>query len=204
MGSRTAADTRDRIVTAAMAEFAQYGIAGARVDRIAKEARTSKERVYAYFRSKEDLYAFVARQELTVVAAASRMDPTDLPGYAGRIFDFFLSHPEHHRLVAWGRLELGDNAPAPDDPLMLMAAVKDKTEQLRKAQEDGYLDPSWDPFDILPLVHQIATSWAAQPELAHVVKEQARTPDTAARRAAVVRAVQLLFPAATRDETASQ
>ncbi|WP_411089463.1 TetR family transcriptional regulator [Streptomyces sp. 061-3] len=202
MGSRTAADTRDRIVTAAMAEFAQYGIAGARVDRIAKEARTSKERVYAYFRSKEDLYAFVARQELAVVAAASRMDPTDLPGYAGRIFDFFLSHPEHHRLVAWGRLELGGNAPAPDDPLM--AAVKEKTEQLRKAQEDGYLDPSWDPFDVLPLVHQIATSWAAQSELAHVVKEQARTPDAAARRAAVVRAVQLLFPATTRDETASQ
>jgi AcrR family transcriptional regulator len=202
MSSRTAADTRDRIVMAAKAEFAQYGIAGARVDRIAKEARTSKERVYAYFRSKEDLYAFVARQELAVVAAASRMDPTDLPGYAGRIFDFFLSHPEHHRLVAWGRLELGDNAPAPDDPLM--AAVREKTEQLRKAQEDGYLDPSWDPFDVLPLVHQIATSWAAQPELAHVAKEQARTPDAAARRAAIVRAVQLVFPATTRDETASR
>ncbi|MET7403936.1 helix-turn-helix domain-containing protein, partial [Dactylosporangium sp. NPDC005572] len=52
--------TGDRIIAAAVTEFAQHGIAGARVERIARAARTSKERVYAYFRSKEALYRFVA------------------------------------------------------------------------------------------------------------------------------------------------
>ncbi|WP_373310185.1 helix-turn-helix domain-containing protein, partial [Streptomyces purpurascens] len=43
------------MLAAAMEEFAGHGIAGARVDRIAKLAKTSKERVYAYFRSKDAL-----------------------------------------------------------------------------------------------------------------------------------------------------
>ncbi|MET7322823.1 TetR family transcriptional regulator, partial [Streptomyces sp. NPDC005549] len=68
-------DTRERILTAAMAEFARHGIAGARVDRIAKLARTSKERVYAYFRGKEALYAAVAAREYLVIAEATQMDP---------------------------------------------------------------------------------------------------------------------------------
>ncbi|MFF4733954.1 TetR family transcriptional regulator [Streptomyces mirabilis] len=61
MSPSTRADSvRDRIVSAAKAEFSQYGIAGARMDRIARGAGTSKERVYAYFSSKVALYRFVS------------------------------------------------------------------------------------------------------------------------------------------------
>ncbi|MFF8772196.1 TetR family transcriptional regulator [Kitasatospora sp. NPDC015120] len=185
--------TRDRIVTAATTEFARHGIAGARIDRIAKAARTSKERVYAYFRSKEDLYRFVSAQELAAVAEATRMDPTDLPGYAGRLHDYFAAHPERHRLMAWGRLELDPGStPADDDPIR--RTVAHKTRQLRRAQEAGHLDPAWDPLDVLVFVNQIATSWADQPGLtATTSPEQAQ--HLAARRAAIVNAVQRLFPA---------
>ncbi|MFF0038871.1 TetR family transcriptional regulator [Streptomyces mirabilis] len=194
-GEPTAAEsTRERIVTAAKTEFSQHGIAGARVDRIAKRARTSTERVYAYFRGKEALYAFIARRELAVVADATRMDPTDLPGYAGRLFDYFSDHPEHFRLISWGRLELVNSAsPDPDDPSQ--AAITHKIEQLRRAQEAGTLTPSWDPVDVLALVNQIATTWATQTELCAMTAEQARDPAATARRAAVVDAVQRLFPA---------
>jgi Tetracyclin repressor-like, C-terminal domain len=34
------------------------------------------------------------------------MDPTDLPGYAGRVHDYFTRHPERQRLMLWGQLEL--------------------------------------------------------------------------------------------------
>jgi AcrR family transcriptional regulator len=193
-GATSADSTRERIVTAAKAEFARYGIAGARVDRIAKEARTSKERVYAYFRGKEALYAFVAGRELAVVAEATHLDPTDLPAYAGRLFDYFTDHPDHFRMISWGRLELAEPSPAdPDDPTQ--AAVARKIEQVRRAQADGILDPAWDPVDILALVSQIATTWLTQTELRLLAAREARTATTAARRAAVVEAVQRLFPA---------
>src|SRR5215217_5374336 len=41
---------RERVLAAAFIEFAVHGIAGARIDRIAKAAKTSKERVYVSFR----------------------------------------------------------------------------------------------------------------------------------------------------------
>src|SRR5215510_10022368 len=100
----TGADTtRDRILAAATAEFSRHGIAGARIDRIAKAARTSKERLYAHFRSKEALYRFVAERELAAVAEATRLDPADLPEYAGRVHDYFAAYPDRMRLMAWGR-----------------------------------------------------------------------------------------------------
>ena len=181
---------RDRIIIAATAEFAQYGIAGARIERIARAARTSKERLYAYFRSKESLYSAVIEQELTAIADATRLDPTDLPGYAGRVHDYFLVHPDRFRLVSWGQLELDQGVDETrDDPLHV--SIRHKVEQLRQAQADGYLDPQWDPADILTFVTQLAVSWADQ---APTDDEGTKTDLLAHRRAAIVTAVQRLFP----------
>ncbi|MET8511811.1 TetR family transcriptional regulator [Streptomyces sp. NPDC004044] len=186
--------TRERILTSAMEEFARYGIAGARVDRIAKLAKTSKERVYAYFRGKDALYADVAAREQVVIAEATQIDPTDLPGYAGRLFDYFVARPDHHRLLTWGRLELPGTADTADDPTQ--AVIARKIDQLRQVQQAGQLDPAWDPADVLALVNQIATTWAAQPELSEAAAAHAVDPTTAARRAAVVTTVERLFPRA--------
>ncbi|MEV6034854.1 TetR family transcriptional regulator [Nonomuraea sp. NPDC052116] len=194
--------THDRIIAAARAEFAQHGIAGARVDRIAKAASTSKERVYAYFRSKEGLYEHVASAELVAAADAAHLDPADLPSYAGQLFDYFTANPDRHRFILWGRLE---RAAAPSEvPAAYTGAVlrtlPTKIEKIRAAQADGDLDPAWDPIDILALVVQIAMTWIDQTELGAVAPRTAADPSPAARRAAVIRAVATLFPPATPRE----
>ena len=48
--------TRKRILEAAEEEFARYGIAGARIDRIALTAEANKARIYAYFGDKRRLF----------------------------------------------------------------------------------------------------------------------------------------------------
>ena len=50
------AATRDRILEVATREFAEHGIAGARIERIVAAARTNKAQLYAYFGSKEGLF----------------------------------------------------------------------------------------------------------------------------------------------------
>jgi AcrR family transcriptional regulator len=187
--------TRERITAAAVAEFSRYGVAGSRVERIAKAAKTSKERVYAHFGSKEALYAHVAGQELTAVAEATRLDPADLPGYAGRVHDYFTAHPDRFRLMSWGRLDPDAAARRPDDPVR--QSVDGKVELLRDAQRAGLLEPGWDPLDILVLVDRIATSWAARHEAVPAADERERREFLAARRAAVVDAVRRLFPPAS-------
>ncbi|MET8773236.1 TetR family transcriptional regulator, partial [Streptomyces sp. NPDC004658] len=126
-----------------MEEFAGHGIAGARVDRIAKLVRTSKERVYAYFRGKDALYAAVAAREYVVIAEATQMDPSDLPGYAGRLFDYFASRPGHYRPITWGRLELPGTTAVADDPDQ--ALIARTIDQLRQVQRAGKLDPGRRP-----------------------------------------------------------
>ncbi|WP_371476928.1 hypothetical protein [Kitasatospora sp. NBC_00315] len=121
------------------------------------------------------------------------MDPTDLPGYAGRIHDYFAAQPEHFRLMTWGQLELAAPGVRPDDAIQRAAAHR--IEQLRTAQETGHLDPAWDPLDVLVFVNQIAMSWANRPDLARTLSPEDHALHLAARRAAIVAAVQRLFPA---------
>jgi AcrR family transcriptional regulator len=48
--------TEEKVISAAMKEFAEYGFAGARVDSIAERAKINKAMIYYYFKSKESLY----------------------------------------------------------------------------------------------------------------------------------------------------
>jgi TetR/AcrR family transcriptional regulator len=48
--------SENRIKNAALREFAQFGLEGARVDRIAHKAKINKAMIYYHFKNKEDLY----------------------------------------------------------------------------------------------------------------------------------------------------
>jgi len=54
-------DTKTKIIETAQTEFAQFGLAGARVDRIARKAGVNKAMIYYHFHSKEELYKEVVR-----------------------------------------------------------------------------------------------------------------------------------------------
>jgi TetR/AcrR family transcriptional regulator len=54
--SDRSAETRSRILDAALSEFSAHGLAGARTDQIAATAGVNKALLYYYFESKEKLY----------------------------------------------------------------------------------------------------------------------------------------------------
>lgn len=60
--TRDAARSKSSILSAALIEFSQNGHAGARVDRIAKNAGVSKPLIYDYFGDKDALYAAALRE----------------------------------------------------------------------------------------------------------------------------------------------
>ena len=57
--------TARRIVATAEEIFAEQGLAGARMDEIARAAKVNKALLYYYFRSKEELYRFVLQALLS-------------------------------------------------------------------------------------------------------------------------------------------
>ncbi|MCU1644315.1 MAG: putative transcriptional regulator, TetR family [Nocardia sp.] len=106
--------TKERILAAASTEFAEYGVAGARVDRIAANAQANKRAIYDYFGDKKALFAAVLENLMTELAEAVSPSDGDLGTYAGLLFDYHRAHPEAMRLLLWEALEMGDN-PVPDE-----------------------------------------------------------------------------------------
>lgn len=74
--------TRRRILEAASEQFATLGLAGARVDAIAKAAATNERMLYYYFGSKEQLY--VAVLESMYAEFAEKESHLDLSGLKPR------------------------------------------------------------------------------------------------------------------------
>ncbi|MEU5030770.1 TetR family transcriptional regulator [Streptomyces milbemycinicus] len=103
-----AEDTRRRIFDAAAAEFAEHGLAGARVDRIATVARANKQAIYLYYGSKEKLFAAILRAKLEEVRLCVAIDPDAVGETVGQLFDWYREHPELIRLLLWEALEACD------------------------------------------------------------------------------------------------
>src|SRR4051812_7296824 len=98
-GVRSAGEaTRERILEAAKEEFAERGLAGARINRIAEEAHASKERLYAYFPSKEGLFAAVIERLVVDVSDDTAAASGDMGAYVGSLFDNYVQNPVNARL----------------------------------------------------------------------------------------------------------
>jgi TetR/AcrR family transcriptional regulator len=82
---RQPAASRKAILEAALVEFAQEGLAGARVDAIAEAAGVNKALLYYYFRDKESLYGAVLDRFFEPLLHRV-MTVCDRPGTAGKRF----------------------------------------------------------------------------------------------------------------------
>ncbi|RYE71129.1 MAG: TetR/AcrR family transcriptional regulator [Oxalobacteraceae bacterium] len=57
--TRDAEGTRQRILDAAVEEFTEHGLSGARIDSIAQRSGANMRMIYHYYGSKEELYVYV-------------------------------------------------------------------------------------------------------------------------------------------------
>jgi len=99
-------ESRAAILKAAINEFAENGIAGARTDAIARAAHVNKALLYYYFKDKEAIYQAVLDQVFTGLRA--EVVPAlegDLPprqkvlDYISAYFDYVAANPHFPRVV---------------------------------------------------------------------------------------------------------
>jgi TetR/AcrR family transcriptional regulator len=98
-------DTVQRILRAAENNFAERGLAGARIGAIARAARVNKALLYYYFSSKEELHRFTLTSLFRQLRAQTSA-ALDRPGspreqllrYINSYFDFMVAHPNYPRL----------------------------------------------------------------------------------------------------------
>jgi AcrR family transcriptional regulator len=178
---------RARLLDAAFAEFAQHGLAGARVDRIAEAAQANKGLIYVYYGNKEQLFDTVLTQRVGALFDAVPFTTADLPGFAGALFDHLLASPKLLRLNAWRQLERGD------PPTVGIDWGRETIEAISQAQQRGVITTELEPADLLTLMLGMVTSWFRVSSLRNWATEDSGSPQRLQQhRAALTTAVRRL------------
>jgi TetR/AcrR family transcriptional regulator len=106
--------TRRDILVAARREFVEFGLDGARVDRIAEKAGANKRMLYHYFGNKEALYSRVLLEAYRDIRAGEaelrlgELEPAEaMERLVGFTFDHFREHPWFIRLLATENIQRG-------------------------------------------------------------------------------------------------
>lgn len=147
--------TRERILDAAFTEFAAFGVAGARVDRIAQTAGCNKNLIYVYFTSKENLFTRVLSRALATIYGDLPFPTRNVAEFAGRTFDFVMANPDMLRLLAWSTLNEQTRYP----PERLATHVRN-IDAIAQAQADDAVTDDFPPEFILTAVLALTTCWA--------------------------------------------
>jgi TetR/AcrR family transcriptional regulator len=174
-GNTRGARTREAILSAAEAVFAEHGFDGARVDAIADASSYNKALIFRYFGDKLGLYAAVLKRvddqarELQARLLAPLLEDASIVSDSRRFrafltvairayFDFMLEHPHVMRMLAWEHAE-GWQTYAKLASLFKVEGLQQLEALFDGARRAGLLRSDGDPFFLFLLAEQICWSF---------------------------------------------
>jgi len=153
-------ESRAAILKAAVTEFSEHGIAGARTDAIARAAHVNKALLYYYFRDKDALYEAVLDHVFSGLRARvmpvleSKLSPRQkMLEYLGAYFDYIAANPRFPRVVQaeWMRSGAGSARMQRVAKEYFRPIFRKLAEVLREGIEVGEFR-AVNPMDFLPSV----------------------------------------------------
>jgi AcrR family transcriptional regulator len=189
-------ESRAAILKAAAKEFSELGIAGARTDAIAHEARVNKALLYYYFKDKETLYgavldnAFSGMKAKVFEALDSDLPPREkLMAYVGTYFDFIASNQIYPKLMQREMMRVKEGHSEHIDRLVktyFQPIYKRLGELLHKGIADGEFRHV-DPVHFIPsMLAMIVFYFSSAPVMRRIVHFNPLTPQRIAERRAAV------------------
>lgn len=197
MGSRgQPEESRAAILRAAAREFAEHGIAGARTDSIAREARVNKALLYYYFHDKEALYSavldetFAGLKNTVFQALDSNLPPREkILAYAGAYFDFLASNQMYPRLIQREMMRAREGDSPHIDKIIknyFRPIFARLSELIQQGIADGEFRPV-NPTHFVPsMVAMIVFYFSSAPTMQKIVGFNPLTPERIAERRASI------------------
>src|SRR5580658_690911 len=189
-------ESRAAILQAAAKEFSELGIAGARTDAIAREARVNKALLYYYFKDKETLYGAVLDDAFTgMKARVFRVLDSDLPprekimAYVGAYFDFIASNQIYPKLMQREMMRAREGRSEHIDRLVetYFRPVYQRVGELLKQGIAAGEFRRVDPIHFIPsMVAMIIFYFSGAPVMQRIVHFNPLTPRRIAERRAAV------------------
>lgn len=152
--------TRESILQAAITEFVQYGLSGARVDAIAERTQTSKRMIYYYFASKELLYLAVLEKlygDIRRTENALHLAELEPSEAICRLVEFTFDHHDRNvdfvRIVSIENIHHGEHITQSGViPTLNNSVLQTIADILRRGESDGIFRSGLDPLDIHMLI----------------------------------------------------
>jgi len=197
MGSRgQPEESRSAILRAAAKEFAEQGIAGARTDAIARQARVNKALLYYYFKDKETLYGAVLDHAFSgMKASVLQVLDSDLPprekimAYVAAYFDFIASNQIYPKLMQREMMRAREGNSVHIDRLVktyFQPIYRRVGELLHKGISEGEFRKV-DPAHFVPsVISMIVFYFSSAPVMQRIVHFNPLTPQRIAERRAAV------------------
>jgi AcrR family transcriptional regulator len=152
---------RERILRAAMEEFAEHGFSGARINRIAAAANLNKQLIYHYFDSKDGIYAAVLGEMLT-----SMHHSLDTASDIRQLIRRQTGDPEARR--AWSRMIAWEGL-AGDRPVASAGerqeSIHRQVQTIMRLQREGQLAADIDPRFALATIYAVGMAPHVIPQL---------------------------------------
>jgi AcrR family transcriptional regulator len=153
---RNAEATRGRLLRAAIAEFAEKGYSGARVDAICRSARSNPRMIYHYFGGKAALYIAVLEKVLGELRREElKLDIEHVPPVDGimQLFEFiqahFATHPELISLLSGENLLRGRFLRQSRKVQIISSPLLGSIERLlRRGEALNCVQPGLDPLQL--------------------------------------------------------
>lgn len=150
------AETREKILRAAVAQFARHGFSGARIDTICVDAGINPRMIYHYFSDKAGLYLAVLEQvlgDLRVEELKLEVDTSEPLEGLLTMFEFTFGHfarrPELIRLLSAENLMEAEFLKSSEQtPVVASPVIGHITALLRKGAADGTVRTDIDPLHL--------------------------------------------------------
>lgn len=197
MGSRgQPEESRAAILRAAAREFAEFGVAGARTDTIAREAGVNKALLYYYFKDKETLYgsvlddAFAGLKSAVFTVLDGPLPAREkITAYAGAYFDFIASNQLYPRLMQREMMRAREGKSQYIDKIIktyIQPVFVKVSAVLREGIDNGDFR-AVDPAHFVPsMIAMIVFYFSSAPMMQKIVGFNPLTPQRIAERRAAV------------------
>ena len=147
---------KEDILEIASEEFANHGLAGARVDAIAERTKTSKRMIYYYFGSKEELYLSVLERAYRKIRLLEEnlqlggLPPeTAMRRLIEATFDHDDANPDFVRLVNIENIHRGEHMQRSQALRDLnVSVIQTIADILERGHRDGVFKRQVDPVDL--------------------------------------------------------
>lgn len=152
--------TREDILKAAIVEFVQQGLSGARVDAIAERMQTSKRMIYYYFGSKEQLYLEVLEKLYgDIRGTEAQLHLAELPPREAiqRLVEFTFDHHDRNvdfvRIVCIENIHYGEYVRQSRTIRTMSSTILDAMgEIIQRGQAEGAFRPGIQALDLHLLI----------------------------------------------------